>query len=503
MNDMAVAGATAQLPRDLQLPEHRDLYYGGQWHEAKSGDTMEMFSPGTGEPLGPVAQAGEADIDAAVSAAQSGFKEWRRVKPMERAGVLRKVGEVLRAHARELAFIDSASTGNPVREMMSDANVAAMGMDFYAGLVTEMKGSSVPMGPDMVNFSVRQPFGVVGKIIPFNHPIMFCGYRAAAPLAAGNSVVIKPPDQAPLSALRFAELVDGLFPPGVVNVVPGSRVAGAALASHPGVGKIALIGSVPAGRAVMKAASDTVKPVMLELGGKNALIAFPDADPEEVAIGLVKGMNFTWCGQSCGSMSRAFIHDRIYDEVLVHLKRHCEALKPGNPTDMSTDMGAIVSRVQFDKIMGYIETGKAEGGRLLCGGRRPDDPSLANGFYILPTVFVDMKPSMTIAREEIFGPVTSVFRWSDQQQMIDDVNSVEYGLTCSIWTHDLDRAHETAANVEAGFIWVNTASSHFPGVSFGGFKQSGIGREEGIEELFAYTQEKNITIALRKGAKPL
>ncbi len=487
----------ARLPKDLRLPEHRDLYYGGEWHRSK-GASLELFSPGTGESLGQVAQATEADVDAAVVAAQAGFKEWRRVKPLERAAVLRKAGEILRAHARELAFIDSASTGNPVREMMKDADVAANGMDFYAGLVTEMKGSSVPMGPDLVNFSIRQPFGVVGKIIPFNHPIMFCGYRAAAPLAAGNSVVIKPPDQAPLSALRFAELMDGLFPRGVVNVIPGSRDAGAALASHPGVGKIALIGSVASGRAVMKAAADTIKPVMLELGGKNALIAFPDSDPETVAEGLVKAMNFTWCGQSCGSMSRAFIHDRIYDEVLVHLKRFCEALKPGNPTDMNTDMGAIVSRAQFDKIMGYIETGKAEGGRLLCGGRRPDDPSLANGSYILPTVFVDMKTSMTIAREEIFGPVTSVFRWSDERQMIDDVNSVEYGLTCSIWTHDLDRAHETAANVEAGYVWINTASTHFPGTSFGGFKQSGIGREEGIEELFAYTQEKSITIALRR-----
>ncbi len=489
----------AKLPEDLQLPEHRDLYYGGSWHAAKDGGTVELHSPGTGESLGSVGQAGAADVDAAVTAAAAAFKEWRRVKPTERAKLLRKVGEVLRAHARELAFIDSASTGNPVSEMMHDANVAAMGMDFYAGLVTEMKGSSVPMGPDMVNFSIRQPFGVVGKIIPFNHPIMFCGYRAAAPLAAGNTVVIKPPDQAPLSALRFAELVGGLFPAGVVNVLPGGRDAGAALASHPGVGKIALIGSVAAGRAVMKAASATVKPVMLELGGKNALIAFPDCDPEEIAAGLVKAMNFTWCGQSCGSMSRAFVHADIYDQVLVHLKRLCEALRPGNPTDMDTKMGAIISRAQFEKIMNYIEIGKAEGGRLLCGGERPGDPSLANGHYILPTVFADMKPTMTIAKEEIFGPVTCVFPWSDEQQMIEDVNSVEYGLTCSIWTHDLDLAHETAANVDAGFIWINTASSHFPGVSFGGFKQSGIGREEGIEELYSYTQEKSITIALRRG----
>ena len=488
----------ATLPKDLVLPDHRDLYYGGRWHKAKAGQTVEITSPGTGESLGNVAQADEADVDAAVVAAQAGFKEWKNIKPLERAGVLRKVAELLRAHARELAFMDSAATGNPVREMMSDANVAAIGMEFFAGLVTEMKGSTVPMGPGMLNYSIRQPFGVVAKIIPFNHPILFCGNRSAAPLAAGNSVIVKPPDQAPLSSLRFAELIDGLFPPGVVNILPGGRAAGAALASHPGVGKIALIGSVAAGSAVMKAASATVKPIMLELGGKNAMIAFDDADPEEVAAGLVAGMNFTWCGQSCGSLSRAFVHASIYDKVLVHLKAKCEALKPGNPTDMKTDMGAIVSRVQFDKIMKYIEIGKAEGGRLLCGGTRPNDPSLANGFYILPTVFVDMKPTMTIAKEEVFGPVTSVFKWSDEQQMIEDVNSVEYGLTCSIWTHNLERAHETAAKVEAGFVWVNTASQHYLGVPFGGYKRSGIGREEGIEEILAYTQEKSVNISLKR-----
>ncbi|NTA40262.1 aldehyde dehydrogenase family protein [Agrobacterium salinitolerans] len=486
----------ARLPEDLVLPTKRGLYYGGKWHTG-TGEEIEIFSPGTGQSLGKVMQASVADVDAAVAAAALAFREWRRVKPMERAKILRRVAEILRANSRELAFIDSAATGNPVREMMYDASVAAMGMEFYAGLVTEMKGSTVPMGPDMLNYSIRQPYGVVGKIIPFNHPIMFCGYRAAAPLAAGNTVVIKPPDQAPLSALRFAELIDGLFPDGVVNIVAGTRDAGARLAEHPDVAKVALIGSVPAGRAVMKAASATVKSVMLELGGKNALIGFPDADPKEVAAGLVGGMNFTWCGQSCGSMSRAFIHDAIYDEVVAHVKELCDALKPGNPTDMETDMGAIVSKAQFDKIMNYIEIGKSEGGRLLCGGKRPDDPSLDNGYYILPTVFVDMDPTMTIAREEIFGPVTSIFRWSDYDRMMADVNSVEYGLTCSIWTRNLDIAHRAAADVDAGFVWINQASMHFPGVSFGGVKQSGIGREEGIEELFAYSQEKSVTLKLK------
>jgi betaine-aldehyde dehydrogenase len=372
----------------------------------------------------------------------------------------------------------------------------AAGIDFFAGLVTEMKGASIPMGPGVVNFSVREPLGVVAKIIPFNHPLMFCAMRSAAPLAAGNTVIVKPPEQAPLSALRFAELIEGILPPGVLNILPGGREAGATLAGHADVAKVALIGSVPTGRAVMRAAAETVKPVMLELGGKNALIAFPDMDPDKVAAGVVAGMNFTWNGQSCGSTSRAFLHEDIHDAVLAGVKARCEALKPGLPTEMATAVGAIVSKAQHDRILGFIEGAKAEGARLVCGGKPPADPRLAQGFYIEPTVFADVTPAMRIASEEIFGPVLSVFRWSEEPAMLRQVNAVEYGLTCSIWTRDLATAHRTAAAVEAGYIWVNGTSKHFLGAPFGGFKQSGIGREEGIEELLAYTQEKNIHITL-------
>jgi betaine-aldehyde dehydrogenase len=360
-----------------------------------------------------------------------------------------------------------------------------------------MKGSSIPMGPDAVNFSVREPRGVVGRIIPFNHPFMFCAGKAAAPLATGNTVVMKPPEQAPLSSLRLAELIDGVLPPGVFNVVPGGREAGAALASHPGVAMIALIGSVPTGRAVMRAASDTLKPVMLELGGKNALIAYPDADPDDVAAGVIAGMNFTWCGQSCGSTSRAFIHEKIHDAVLEAVKKQITRYKPGIPTEPSTTMGAIITKAQFDRVMSYIESAKQQGAKLVHGGAPPADPALAKGFYIEPTVFAEVKPDMRIAREEIFGPVLSVIKWSDERKMLEQVNSVEYGLTASIWTNDLTTAHRTAAAVQAGFVWVNEVSKHFLGAPFGGYKQSGIGREECIEEMLSYTQEKNIHVRLK------
>ncbi len=486
----------ARLPDDLGLPEHRGLYYGGAWHEPKNGRKVELTSPGTGESLGLVAEASSADVDAAVAAARTAFKDWRCVPPLERAKLMRRIAEILRANARELAFLDAADCGNPVREMMSDAGVGAAMMDFFAGLVTEMKGTSIPMGPDTVNFSVREPFGVVAKMLAFNHPLMFCAARAAAPLAAGNTVIMKPPEQAPLSALRFAELIEGILPPGVFNVLPGGREAGAALASHSGVARVGLTGSVQAGRAVMRSASDTLKPVTLELGGKNALIAFSDADPENVAAAMVGGMNFTWCGQSCGSTSRAFVHESIHDAVLDKVKARCEALHPGVPTDMATNMGAIVSQTQFDRIMGFIEGAKAEGARLVCGGKRPDDPHLAGGYYIKPTVFADVTREHRIAREEIFGPVLSVFRWSNEAAMLEEVNAVEYGLTCSIWTNDLTRAHRTAAEIEVGYVWINGYSKHFLGAHFGGYKQSGIGREEGIEELISHTQEKNINITL-------
>jgi betaine-aldehyde dehydrogenase len=352
------------------------------------------------------------------------------------------------------------------------------------------------MGPDVVNFSVREPLGVVGRIIPFNHPFMFCAGKSAAPLAAGNTVIVKPPEQAPLSSLRLAELIGGLLPAGAFNVVPGGREAGQRLASHPDVAMIALIGSVPTGRAVMKAASDTVKRTMLELGGKNALIAYGDADPDEVAAAVIGGMNFTWCGQSCGSTSRAFIHQAIYDAVIARVKEKIKYYKPGIPTDPATTMGAIVSRQQFDRVMSFIDSARSEGAQLITGGGPPADPALKGGYFIEPTVFAVTEKNR-IAREEIFGPVLGVFKWNDERTMLETVNSVEYGLTASIWTNDLSTAHRTALAVQAGYVWINEVSKHFLGAPFGGFKQSGLGREECFEEMLAFTQEKNIHVKLK------
>jgi len=493
---MSVATTMKSETAALRLPSHRDPYYAGKWQKATR--YAEVTNPGTGESLGKVTDGTVADAEAAIAAAKAAFKDWRRVPPLERAKMLREIANVLRKNGDELAMLDAADCGNPYAEMVRDAGAGAAQLDFYAGLVTEMKGASIPMGPDVVNFSVREPFGVVGRIIPFNHPFMFAAGKSGAPLAAGNTVVLKPPEQAPLSALRLAELIDGILPPGVWNVVPGGREVGQVLSSHPDVAYVALIGSVPTGRAVMRAASDTVKPVMLELGGKNALIAYPDADPDEVAGAVIAGMNFTWCGQSCGSTSRAFIHEKIYDAVIERAKASIKRYKPGVPTNPATTMGSIISQVQHDRIMKYIAAGKEDGARLVTGGKRPDDPALAKGLFIEPTIFADVNMSMRIGKEEIFGPVLSVFKWSDEDKMLAEVNQVEYGLTCSIWTNDLATAHRTAAAVEAGYVWINEVSKHFLGAPFGGYKQSGIGREECIEELLRFTREKNIHVNLKR-----
>ncbi len=479
----------------IALPQHRDLYYAGAWHKPQGG-YRDTLNPGTGKSLGPCAEANTADIDAAVAAAHKAFPQWSRTKPADRAVMMRKVAAILRDNATELAMLDAINCGNPVAEMTRDVLNAASQFDFFAGLVTELKGDTMPMGEGVVNLSVREPFGVVGRIVAYNHPLMFTAAKSAAPLAAGNTVIMKPPYQAPLSAYRFMELIDGIFPPGVLSIMSGGTECGSALSAHPDVPYVSLIGSVPTGRSVAKAAAEKLKHVSLELGGKNPCIVYPDADIERAIKGAIAGMNFTWCGQSCGSTSRLFLHESIHDEVVAGILRKIGHYKPGIPTEHATTMGAIVSRAQQEKILRYIEIAKSEGAQLVYGGKVPTDPALAGGFYVEPTVFTGVSQDMRIANEEVFGPVLSIIKWRDEEAMLEQVNRVEYGLTAAIFTKDLAKAHRTASRVQSGFIWVNSAGPHFLGTGYGGYKQSGIGREESIEELLSFTQSKNINITL-------
>ncbi|MDB5967018.1 MAG: aldehyde dehydrogenase family protein [Polaromonas sp.] len=496
-NQAPAAVPTAAPAADVLsvLPTHRDLFYAGGWHTPKGG-YLETMNPGTGQGIGQCAEANTEDVDLAVASAQKAFPAWSRTKPSARAAMMRQVAAILREHATELAMIDAINCGNPIAEMERDVLNAASQFDFFAGLVTELKGDTMPMGEGVVNLSVREPFGVVGRVVAYNHPLMFTAAKSAAPLAAGNVVVMKPPYQAPMSSYRLMELIGHIFPPGVLNIVTGGTECGQALVAHPDVPYVSLIGSVPTGRAVAKSAAEKLKHVSLELGGKNPCIVYGDADIDRAIKGAIAGMNFTWCGQSCGSTSRLFLHESIHDEVVAGILKKIGHYKPGLPTDQDTTMGAIISRAQQDKIMRYIDIAKSEGAQLAYGGNIPSDPALAGGFYVEPTVFTGVSQDMRIANEEVFGPVLSVIKWHDEEAMFEQVNRVEYGLTAAIFTRDLARAHRAASRVQSGFIWVNNAGPHFLGTGYGGYKQSGIGREESIEELLSFTQSKNINITL-------
>ena len=479
------------------LPTKKGLYYGGVWHAPKAGIYADTINPTYNEAITTAPVADADDVDAAVKAAHAAFPAWAATTPIERGRYLRKAAAVLREHATPLAQLDSLNNGNPVSALAMDAGFAADALEYFAGLATEIKGETIPMGDGNFNYTLQQPLGVVGRIVAYNHPFMFAAAKMAAPLAAGNTVVVKSPDQAPLSIMRLAELVGDIFPPGVVNFLCGGRECGDAMGRHPLVQKITLIGGVPTGKAVMKTASDNLKPVLLELGGKNALIAYADADIDKLVSGIIGGMNFTWSGQSCGSTSRVFLHESIHDAVLEKvIKLLPERHKPGIPTDPKTTMGSLVSKAQLEKVKRYVEVGLEDGGRLVCGGKQPNDPALKDGFFFEATVFADMKQTMRLAQEEVFGPVMSVFKWRDEELMWTDVNSVDFGLTGSIWTQNINTAHRAAQRIYTGYVWINNSSQHFVGAPFGGVKQSGIGREECFAELLEFTYTKNVNLKL-------
>jgi len=479
------------------LPQNRGLYYGGAWHKATLGRRIAVKNPADGSSLGDVEEATAEDIDRAVDAARKAQPAWRAMAPTQRAAAVRQMAQKVRDHAEELALLDALDCGNPRSAMVGDMQIGAQLMDYFAGLATELKGETIPTAEGQLNYVLREPLGVVARIVPFNHPGMFVCAKIAAPLIAGNSVIIKPSEHTPLSALKLAELFHGLLPAGVLNIVNGQVEAGVSLSEHEQVDNISLVGSIQTGKAVCRAAANTLKSTLMELGGKNAMLVFPDANLKKAAASAVHGMNFGWtAGQSCGSTSRLFLHESIYNEVLEQIVEQVDTIRMGLPEKIETEMGCLSSKAQFDKVMDYIRMGQSEGARLVAGGIRPDDPALAKGYFVRPTVFADVSTNMRIAREEIFGPVLSVIPWSDEQSVLAMANELEYGLTASVWTKDLARAHITATKLEVGYVWINGSSAHIPGAPFGGSKQSGLGREECLEELHAFTQTKNVNVTL-------
>ena len=480
---------------------HGRMLINGDLVDSESRKLLETINPATEESLGHVPAASAADVDRAVAAAEAAHPAWAALEPKERSKLVRKLAQAVRDNFDNILRIEVVDTGNTIAKMRADVATAGDTLDFYAGFATEIKGETIPASGKNLHFTIREPYGVVGRIIPFNHPIKFAANALAAPLMAGNCVVLKPPETSPLSATILGEICRQVLPPGVVNIVTGYGLpAGDAIARHPKVKRLAFTGSVPTGRAIQRAAAEGgIKHVTLELGGKNPLIAFPDMDPDKIAQIAVAGMNFAWQGQSCGSTSRLLLHESLYKPVLERVVERVAALRLGDPLDDKSQMGPINSKRHYERVCAMVESGRAEGARLMTGGKRPNGSEFKRGYWLEPTVFADVKPTMKIAREEIFGPVLSVFSWKDESEVIALANATEYGLTASIFTNDIKTAFRAARAVKSGYVWINGASGHFYGTPFGGFKNSGLGREEGIDELLSYTEVKTVHVLLGDG----
>lgn len=487
----------AEKVREIGIENPRMLI-GGELVESESGQRFDSINPANEDVLGSVPRASAKDVDRAVAAAEEAQPGWASLPVAERARYLRDLADALAENRERILTTEVIDTGNTITKMRNDVQAAVDQLYYYAGLGYEAKGETIPATPRNLHLTVREPYGVVGRIIPFNHPLMFAAAKMAAPLIAGNTIVEKPSEQSPFSACIFAELCAEVMPKGVVNIVTGlGQEAGDALVRHPRVKRIAFIGSVPTGMAIQRAAAESgVKNVTLELGGKNPMIVFPDADMERAVPAAIGGMNFAWQGQSCGSTSRLFLHADIHDEFLEDLAGRVAAIKIGDPLDDESEMGPINNKAQYEKVEHYIKVGKEDGGRLVTGGKRPDGGAFEKGYWMEPTVFADMTPDMRLAREEVFGPVLSVFKWQDIDACLEIANSVEYGLTGAVWTRDISTAIRTARAIKSGYIWVNGVGAHYPAVPFGGFKNSGTGREEAFDDMLSYTEEKAINIML-------
>ena len=469
----------------------------GAFVESESGDWIDTINPATEDLIGRVPAGSAADVERAVKAAMTAQKDWAALDMQVRADYLNKLGDAILARADELAELEALDTGNTVGKMKADVEKSVERIRLAAGLGLEMKGETIPSTAQGLHFTLRTPYGIVGRIIPFNHPFGFAASRLASAIIPGNAIIIKPCETSPLSACVLGEIVNDVLPKGVVNIVTGGPATGESIVRHPKIKRIAFIGHAATGMAIQRAAAEVaVKHVSLELGGKNPMIICPDADLDKASVAAVRGMNFAWQGQSCGSTSRLMLHEDIYDIVLPRVIERIGKMKAGDPLDPASDMGPMNSKMQYDKTMEYIEIAKADGATLAAGGNRPEGLQYEHGFWVEPTVFTDVTMDMRIAKEEVFGPVLSVLKWRDIDEVIEMANAIDLGLTASIWTRDLDLALRLAREVEAGYVWVNGTGTHFRNVPHGGFKNSGTGREEGIDELLSYTEVKAVNIII-------
>lgn len=471
------------------------MLIGGEPAHARSRAHFEVTSPFTEKRIARVPNGAAEDLEIAVAAAREAAASWASIPATRRAAFVRDLATAIEERALDFAVLDAADCGGPVSIMNADVAVAVESLRYFAGLATEMKGTTVPASANL-HYTERPPYGVVGTIIPFNHPIMFAGAKIGAPLVAGNAVILKPSEATPLSALLLGEIAREVLPAGVLSVLVGDGAElPDALVRHPRIKRLSFTGSDAIGRRIQRSAAEVaVKHVSLELGGKNALIGFPDADPVEIAAGAVRGMNFAWSGQSCGSTSRLLVHDSIADETVAAAAKSVADREYFSPLDPRCVQGTIVNRRQYERILAHIEGAVHDGARVVTGGGRP--PGVEQGLFIAPTILDEVDPSWAIANEEIFGPVLTVLRWREEEEAIALANSVDLGLTGSVYTNDLRRAHRVARALETGFVWVNGSAAHYQGVPYGGWKNSGLGFEEGIDELLSYTQIKSVNVML-------
>ena len=472
---------------------HGKMLINGNLVDSATGNRIESFNPMNEELIGSVPCATPDDVDVAYEAAERAQMEWAKTDMGHRVKVLNDFAQMLLDRKEEIATLEVRDTGNTVGPMNQDVVTAADRIRLYAGLGYELKGETIPSTSSGLHITIREPYGVVGRIIPFNHPMGFAASRLSPAVIAGNSILIKPPEQSPLSACILAEICQNSFPSGLVNILTGDGLTGEAIVKHPKIKRIAFIGSAATGMRIQNSASEVaVKNVTLELGGKNPLIACSDSDVEQVATAAIRGMNFAWQGQSCGSTSRILLHEDLHDAVVNRMIEKLNALKIGDPLDPDVNMGPINSKPQYDRIKIMINEALNQGAKCVVGGGCPKGEMFQKGYWIEPTLLLDVEQSMEIAKTEVFGPVVSVMKWSAIEDALNIANDVEYGLTASIYTNDFNTAMYFSRNIKAGYIWINGTNTHFRNVPYGGFKNSGVGREEGLDELLSYTETKAI-----------